>query len=53
MIPSGGALLQMNFGRWKKALCMKIGNNEIELGVDNESLMPLDYTRHTCMYFES
>jgi hypothetical protein len=41
------APLQLNLGRWKKALCPKIGNNK---RLTNESLVPLEYAQHLCMY---
>ena len=42
-----GIPLHLNLGRWKKALCSKVGNNEVST---DESLMPIDYARHSGMY---
>lgn len=38
---------QLNLGRWKKSLCSKIGNDEVST---NETLMPLDFARHSFMH---
>jgi hypothetical protein len=39
----------MNLGKWKKVFCPKIGINN-EVICSDESSMPLDYARHSCMY---
>jgi hypothetical protein len=46
MIPTETHLLQLKLGRWKKAFCPKIGNNEVSI----DENFPLDYTRYSCMY---
>jgi len=45
----GNAPLQLNLGRWKKALCPKIRNNEVST---NESLL-LVYAQHGCMLLKT
>ena len=48
MSPFGDTPVELDLGRWKKALCPEIGKSE--LSVETTESLPLRHARHSCMY---